>query len=288
MIARTLARGLRPLVERSPRLATTYRSFRDAGLLEREPVVTPLGFRFVGHAAMEQGLFEPDEVSLLQRLLPSFDLFVNVGCNIGYYCCLARQAGKPVVAFEPVPGNLRVLYRNLRANGWDTEVEIHPVAVGERAGLVDIYGGGTAASLLPGWADLSERDRQTVPITTLDRALGESPPGRRTLVMIDVEGAELGVLRGASGLLHAQPRPLWIVEISIDEHQPHGARLNPQLRQTFGMFEEAGYKAWALGPTLDPVAYEQVAEIARTGINTLRTHNFVFAEPDAAFLHASA
>jgi FkbM family methyltransferase len=271
------ARWVRPLVERSPRLAMAYRHYRDSAHLADEPKPTGLGFDFVGHAGMAQGRFEPDEVALVKRLLGHSDVFINIGANVGYYCCLALVHNKPVIAVEPVPANLQVLYRNLRANGGAQRAEVHPVALGSATGLVDIYGGGTAASLLEGWAGIPASYKQTVPLTTLDSVMQGRYIDQRKLVLMDVEGAELGVLRGAMSLVQAKIAPHWIVEVNIDEHQPGGRKLNPNLVPTFEIFERNGYNAWLVGSQLKSVSYEAVRAIAATGKNTLSGHNFLFS-----------
>lgn len=275
----TLARQMRPVIERNPRLAMAYRHYRDMAHMVRPPVDTPFGFKFIGHPAMEAGTFEPDEVRVVKQLLQLAGVLINVGANVGYYCCFALQTGHKVVAIEPVPNNLQYLYRNLVANGWADQVEVLPVAAGAKRGLVDIYGGGTAASLLEGWAGIPSAYCQTVPLTTLDDALGQRFDGERCFVLIDVEGAELGVLKGASALLHAPRKPVWMVEISIDEHFPGGVKTNPNLLETFETFEHAGYEAWVVGPSLSHLNYDEVRAIAASGVNTLTSHNFVFAEP---------
>lgn len=273
-------RGLRPLVSRLPALAATFRFLRDRRGLARPLVRTPLGFSFAGHPLMEAGTFEPDEVRTLQHLLPACEVFINVGANIGYYCCLALRHGREVVAFEPVPANLQVLYRNLRANGAEHSVVVHPVAVGDQPGLVDLFGGGTSASLVAGWSGLPSDYKQTVPVTRLDAHVA-GLLGRRCLVLIDVEGFELAVLRGGSSLLDADPSPVWVVEINIDEHQPQGgARINPHLQATFDEFEQRGYRCWLVGPVPHEVDYGDVRQVVRTGVNTFSGHNFVFARHD--------
>jgi FkbM family methyltransferase len=256
-----------------------FRNFRDAQHLNREPVVTPLGFSFVGHPLMETGRFEPVEVALISRLLTQVDAFVNVGANMGYYCALALHRGVPVVAVEPVPANLQVLYRNLRCNGAKASAEVHPVALGEAPGLVDIYGGGTAASLLRGWAGLPDAYKQTVPLSTLDTVLAGRFLDQRLLILIDVEGAELGVFKGAAAQLSARVRPIWVVEITIDEHLPDGVKLNPNMVQTFEVFEKLGYGVWLVAEPLRRLRYEEVRTIAATGKNTFDSHNFLFADP---------
>ena len=278
----SLARTVRPLVERSPRVAMTYRHFRDLRHIARDAVETPFGFRFVGNESMERGDFERDETAFVRRTLADVDVLVNIGANIGYYCCFGLQLGKRVIAFEPLPGNLRELYRNVAANGWSDRIEVAPVALGARPGLVEIYGGGTAASLVAGWAGIPLAYRQTVPVATLDTSLGGRFAGQRLFIVADIEGAELGMLQGAAEVLARAPKPVWMVEISVDEHQPGGIRINPNLQATFDIFERAGYAAWQVGARLERLAYSRIRRIASSGINTLTTHNFVFAAPSHA------
>ncbi len=278
----SLARSVRPLVERNPRMAMTYRHYRDLRDVAREAVATPFGFRMVGNEAMERGGFEPAETAFVRRALADADVFVNVGANIGYYCCFALQLGRKVVAFEPLPGNLRYLYRNVEVNGWSDRIEVAPVALGARPGLAEIYGGGTAASLVAGWAGIPLAYKQTVPVSTLDYSLAARFAGERMLIVVDIEGAELAMLQGAAAVIAREPKPVWMVEVSIDEHQPGGIAINPHLRQTFELFERAGYAAWQVDPVFEPIDYARVRMIASSGVNTLATHNFVFAAPGRA------
>jgi len=274
-LAERLARALKPLVEKAPGLAAAYRAYRDTTDL-RLPTPTPMGFKLEGNESMRTGAFEPVETAIVDRLLDDVDYLVNVGANVGYYCCYALMKGKHTIAFEPVPSNLRHLFRNLRANGWGLGVEVFPLAVSDRVGLVDIYGGGTGASLVRGWAGTPSSVVSTVPVSTLDRVIGSRLNGKRCLIVMDIEGAELPALRGAAGLLGQSPRPIWMVEISVGEHQPDGVAVNPDLAATFEMFWDRGYDSWTATSPARPVTHEEIAAIVNGGRDTLATHNFVF------------
>lgn len=272
-----LLRVLKPIVQRIPFASILYRRRRDAAMLRREPAPTPMGFRFAGNEAMERGLFEPEETVLIRRLLPEFDVFINVGAHVGYYACLALQLEREVVAFEPMPANLQALLKNVKANGWERSIEVFPMALSDRTGIVEIFGSGTGASLIPGWAGVSEKHVTLVPCSTLDTILGDRFAGRRLMVLTDIEGAEKAMLEGASCLLDLQPAPVWIVEISVVEHMPQGIPINPNLMATFELFWSRGYASYTADKDLRPVTREEVGEVARTGKDTLQTHNFLFA-----------
>src|SRR5437763_7205070 len=109
-----IIRVVKPLVERFPRVALAYRAFRDSRGLFKEPKATPMGFKLMGNASMEAGTFEATEAEIVDRILTHSDVFINVGANIGYYCCLALRQQKQTIAFEPSEDNLKYLYRNLK------------------------------------------------------------------------------------------------------------------------------------------------------------------------------
>jgi hypothetical protein len=149
MSAEFVIRFAKPVVERFPRLSAALRAALHRRRARRPPRRTPYGFLFAGYEAMETGHFEEEETRLVRRLLEQVDVVVNVGANIGYYCCLAVQSGRDAIAFEPVRTNLDIFFRNLIANGWQERVEVFPLALSDRRGIIEVYGDGTGASLLP-------------------------------------------------------------------------------------------------------------------------------------------
>lgn len=262
-------------LQRFPILHTAVKAAYTARLTAQLPAVTPFGFKFVGPAAMQRGEFEAEEVARFLAVIGTYDVLVNVGANTGYYVCLARAKGVRVVAVEPDERNLKLLMRNCEINGW-LDVEVLPVAVGSSAGLLPIYGGGTAASLVRGWAGAAKA-RRLVPVDTLDNLLGQRLGGQRVLVLMDVEGFELQALRGARRLLEMSPAPDWMVEICINEHQPEGQMVNPYLQETFGMFRELGYGARFVTDPASIVGESDVALWAQ-GRSIPDTHNFLFSQ----------
>jgi FkbM family methyltransferase len=277
-IAQQFIRFAKPAVERFPSMALLYRLVRDSRYALKEPKQTPMGFKLSGNRSMEEGAFEQDEVAIVKKCLEKIDIFVNVGANIGYYCSIALSYGKSTIAFEPIELNLRYLYKNIKANHWQNDIEIFPIALGNKAGLIEIYGGGTGASLIQGWAGTPGQYVRLVPVSTLDNVLGTRFNGGRCFVLADIEGAERYMLEGAGRFLHLQPKPIWMLEISITEHQPKGTNLNPHLLSTFQVFWESGYEAWTADKHLRLVSLDEVKSICKGGRDTLLTHNFLFIE----------
>lgn len=268
----------KPFIERLPFVAMVYRQIRDNRQAFNDPKETQMGFKLIGGQGMERGLFEPDETQIIKMILAKVDIVINIGANIGYYCCLALQTDKYVVAFEPIEGNLRYLYRNMIANHWENKIEIFPIALSDKIGLIEIFGCGTGASLVKGWAGTPEYFVKLVPTSTADNVLGSRFYGKKCLIIVDIEGAERQMLQGASSLLVQVPKPIWMIEISISEHQPKGININPRLLSTFQIFWEAGYEAWTADKQMRLVEPEEVESIVKSGTNSIFTHNFLFIE----------
>lgn len=155
----------------------------------------------------------------MRKLLRPGDFTIDVGANHGWFSLTMAQIvgheGK-VVAFEPVPSTLRLLERQLELNP-QVCIEVIPVALGDVEAKSTIY---EFEGLPHGHASLSTlgRDDHTpfdVNVTTLDavlRSLHRCP----VLVKLDVEGAELAVLRGATGLLTSASPPIFLIEVNYE------------------------------------------------------------------------
>lgn len=267
-------------MNRFPYAVAYYRHMREGYPIFAEPVMTPLGFRLAGDARMERGHYEPTEVQILEKLLPDTDVFINIGANIGYFTLLAAQMGVHTVAIEPLDANLKLLYKNVAANGWQDRVEIFPLALGERAGLVELFGGHTGASLIPGWAGTPPHHRRLVPCSTLDTVLGHRFQGQRCTILVDIEGVEHAMLTGAAGILAQTPKPTWLIEIQTSNQQPDGIGFNPHFLATFELFWAAGYTAWTADADpqpMDPAHIRRVWQEKRPGQPTL---NYIFRAAD--------
>jgi FkbM family methyltransferase len=269
-----LAHAAKPILDRFPTLSSALRHIRDSQQLSSPGLETPFGFKLVGNRTMQDGSFEPEETRLVLQLMDRVHVVVDVGANIGYYCCLALRHGKRVIAFEAIWLNARYLLRNLHINGW--EAEVHHAAVSNKIGVIDIFGGGTGASLVRGWGGTPEHYRSLVPTTTLDVAIGDRLNGQQALIIIDVEGAEKLVLEGAPCLLRNDPKPLLMVEIIISQEK--GTGRNSNLLATFELLWDAGYESFTANDKRRPISRDEIEAIQTGGNDTLGTYNFLFVE----------
>jgi len=267
---------IKPIVEHFPKIARIYRSLRDQLDIMEEPKLTPWGFKLAGNLAMTEGIFEPLETELVRKILKDVDVLVNVGANVGYYCCHALSMGKSVIAFEPIERNLQLLCKNIKANGWEN-AEIFPVALSNKIEILEIYGGKTGASLVKGWAGILESYKVLVPSLTMDVVLHNRLQGIKSLILVDIEGAEKLMLEGATKILTNDPPPIWVVEITSKELQPLGVKINPNFKITFDIFFQHGYQAFDLEQSMSPMTKELVEKIF-TGKVNFNSNNFLFSK----------
>ncbi|HEX4104102.1 MAG TPA: FkbM family methyltransferase, partial [Candidatus Paceibacterota bacterium] len=191
----------------------------------------------------------------------------------------ALQAKKHVIAFEPLVRNCRCLLKNITANGWVDDTEVFPLALAAKPGVAQLYGAGTGASLISGWNYAS--NHSAVPISSMDIVFGKRLNGERVLVLVDVEGAEYQLLQGAKVLLASRPKPVWMVEITLDENRP--AARNPYFLETFKLFRNFDYETYGINAEtgkMEKLSGEQIEMLFASNDKTF-IRSFVFMEKTA-------
>jgi FkbM family methyltransferase len=145
----------------------------------------------------------------------------DVGANVGIYSLHASfEVGSSgwVYAFEPLERNLRYLREHLALNNL-RNCTVLESAICNTEGMIAF----SIADWEPSMARLSPRGEITVPSTTLDICIyGEKRLKPPNVLKIDVEGAELEVLLGATRGI-AEFHPTIFLEI-------HGPELHRDCR----------------------------------------------------------
>jgi FkbM family methyltransferase len=148
------------------------------------------------------------ELGYLKSLIPRDAVTVDVGANCGLYTRELARCSKLVHAFEPAKQMADLLRRTSAPN-----VLIHEVAVSDRDGVatltVPLDGGEAVHSL----ASIEQHHNAESCATELVRTsrLDSVVRDDVAFVKIDVEGHELSVLNGATGVLE-RSRPVFLVE----------------------------------------------------------------------------
>ncbi len=262
------------VLSHTPSLAHLYRLFRDQLAALTPPVTTPYGFKLSGGRSMSDFTFEKEEIAAFTRYLNHAAVCMDIGANVGLYTCLAASLGKPVVAVEPLPRNLKLLRKNLAANGF-TSVQVLPFGLSNEIGTKRLFGTGTCASFQQGWAGSPEKHFHSVPVSTLDSIVVGLPDRSPMLIKMDVEGFELEVLSGAMMTLNMNPKPTWLIEICLDSDSVVGGR-NSKFAETFALFWKFGYQARIPASEHRLVKREDVSRWVAQGHVDFGTHNYIF------------
>jgi len=185
---------------------------------------------------------------------------IDVGANVGFFTRgFARATGKEgvVLAFEPqtVPRSILTTASFFKRN---QNIQILPFALGETAGMLTLSipfkaKGNVGINLAHGGdpTEMAERftlKSETVPLARLDDVLERYDFGPVSMIKIDVEGAELNVLKGAEATLRKYT-PVVICEIDGREH-----RFGSTGGELVTYLENLGYAPFSLetGVQLDP------------------------------------
>jgi FkbM family methyltransferase len=149
--------------------------------------------------------YEEEMLADMARRVARDTLVLDIGANIGNHTMyLAAVAGCQVEAFEPNTALCDALEQSTGLNGLSHRINVHRVGVGARRGLAH-FAQAIPTNLGAQRLDLGEGD---IRIVVLDDLQFRAPVG---MMKIDVEGMELDVLQGATGLLE-RDRPLVYVE----------------------------------------------------------------------------
>ena len=169
--------------------------------------------------------YERFTARLLARVVRRCSLFIDVGANYGFYSFLAATSHPQieVVALEPVPETAQIFERSQKSLGLN-RVRLHHLAASDADGTArfNISQSADNCSFYPHPAapPLRQMDVQTA---RLDTMLADHAPAA-TLVKIDVDGHELAVLRGMSGLFNRFPDLTLVIEFNPKMQEAAGAK----------------------------------------------------------------
>ena len=163
-----------------------------------------------GYAGYLLGTSEPEEQELLRRLLRSDDVFYDIGANIGFYSTLAgRMVGcrGKVFAFEPFPASARASRQNAKRNGFSHVTVVEAAVAGKNAVTELTTGDSSAAHKLE-----EGGNGVKVSVISIDSWRVETKAPPPDVVMIDVEGAEIEVLKGMRNTI-VEALPALMIEV---------------------------------------------------------------------------
>ncbi len=144
------------------------------------------------------GSYEYEKQTLFAEIIKEGSIVYDIGAHVGYYTLLASELTGPggkVIAFEPLPENIRYMKEHLRLNRCKN-VTVYEAAVAEHSGSTFFeYGKSNYTGNLSSEADLK------IKMVSLDDLFSRGEIPIPDYMKIDVEGAELLVLSGAKSIL---------------------------------------------------------------------------------------
>ena len=191
-------------------------------------------------------------VELLRR---NEGAFIDIGVNVGQTLCklLATGERRRYIGFEPQIACCFYVDQFIRHNGI-ADAHVIPVALGEEPGVLELFADNDDVDESASFdgtgfrATMSVTRKVLVPVLRGDTALADLRLDKIAVLKIDVEGAELEVLRGLPDTLRLWKPPV-MFEVLPNffgaEKKPIEARLaaehNQRAEAIFDFFATHGY-----------------------------------------------
>jgi FkbM family methyltransferase len=173
-----------------------------------------------------QGYFEWAETNFVRNSLRPGQTFVDVGANIGWHTLMAASrvgSSGRVVAIEPAASTFLELQSNVQLNRF-RNVTMHQLGLSDREGSVEIFRNNEDDS----GGNTMFRSADHVPLETVqarrgDDVLSEAGVEVIDLLKVDVEGAEMLVLRGLERFFSEGRIKSMMLEINAPQLRSAGA-----------------------------------------------------------------
>jgi FkbM family methyltransferase len=160
-------------------------------------------------ANLYYGFTEWKEMLFLLHSLDSEMKFIDVGGNLGSYSILAAKViGSEVILFEPIPSTITRLNRQIELNQIGDKVKILEKAAG-KSNKYTLFT--SLRDTMNREVELSNHEEENIEVemVRLDDYIDSD---KQLIIKIDVEGNELNVLKGMTGLLEAENLVAMIIE----------------------------------------------------------------------------
>lgn len=199
--------------------------------------ICPSSNEVVGRSLWLMGIYDLVVTEVLWRLIESNETAIDVGASLGYMTnIMAKKVGKTgkVWCFEPNPEVYKELSENVvswqATLDWN-QINTQQIALSNQSGVgvLSVPTNNREEAALVSTPDLQNQENisenYTVTLTRLDDILKKN--SQIGLIKIDVEGHELEVLQGASGLISKQQ----IRDIIYEDHSGYPTPVSKFLEQ---------------------------------------------------------
>jgi FkbM family methyltransferase len=221
----------------------------------------------IGKELIEKGIRERFSVACMKKILRPDMNVIDLGANIGFYVFIEASRVNNIYAIEPVTYNFNLLNKNIKLNRFKN-ISTYQLAIGGTTGITKIY-----TSNRCNWAtivderhrtpDYSERwnrfkkGSEIVPISKLDDFVDKYQINKVDLIRMDVEGAEVEIIGGASQTIKSMPKGSYLV---IEIHSSC-IKIKESISNMLDKIFGAGFKCIKVVNRLAEINIEKVLDI---------------------------
>jgi FkbM family methyltransferase len=195
------------------------------------------------------GVYEYWKTKLFFDLVKEGMTCIDAGAHKGYFSLLfaklMNDKGK-VLSFEPLPENCFWFRQSTQVNNYKC-IKLYPYALSDDEGTATFYPGKTTGqgSLFSDHKTSTNQKQLTVKTRKLDNILKDEGIEDVDIIKIDVEGAELLVLRGAENILKKSKNVKLFIDIDVKDKETK--------EKIFEFLNVRGFKMYKIGKNLEPI-----------------------------------
>ncbi|MEA5581127.1 FkbM family methyltransferase [Nodularia harveyana UHCC-0300] len=179
---------------------------------------------------LTEGVYEKENIKIIINLLSDNSFYFDIGANIGLMAIpiLKKVDSCTVVSFEPSPNSVSYLKRTLKGSLFTNRWFLIEKAVGAEMGELEFCFSFKNLGAYDGFRNTNRMPitgKTTVPVTTIDLEWKNREKPKVSVIKIDVEGAEMEVLKGAIQCIQ-QEKPSILIEWNMKNLQAYNS--NPE------------------------------------------------------------
>lgn len=224
---------------------------------------------FMFRLACAQGVFEREIINLITALIEPGTTMFDVGANIGLMAIPALKTCSScrVVSFEPSPSSVPYLQKTISGSAYSDRWTLRETALGSKQGELAFCVGNPSNAVYEGFRSdsrIPDARKIRVPVSTVDEEWENQAKPRVSLLKIDVEGAEEGVLLGAERLL-GRCHPCVVTEW----HEPYLREFGTRPSYLFNLAHQFDYHLFGVSNGVS------IGDLAALRVQMIYNANFV-------------
>lgn len=206
-------------------------------------------------------VYDRDETNFMYNIIKPDWQCIDIGANIGYFTILMARLCKFVFAFEPDNDNFVLLRNNINLNKINNVVAFCNAVTNDNEGAVQLhectFNRGMHRIYPSKWCEGKVTKVKGVRLDDFNQIRQFE---KINFVKLDIEGAELGALKGMEKLIY-ENKPVLLIEF----HPPTIWEYGHDPKDTYDFLKENGYVVTLLESSFSPdyvridnISYDQL------------------------------